>query len=82
MSTLDSLDRANSEKRFAEELPSSKEKSHYTVGSWLRCQNFPEFAQGRLVASYMYVMISDSFPLEQNIGKREYPVDEVAKATG
>ena len=43
---------------------------------------FPEFAQVSLLAGYMYVIITDSFQLEQNIGKREDPVDEVAKATG
>lgn len=42
---------------------------------------FPEFAQVSLLAGYMYVIITDSFRLEQNIGKREDPVDEVAKAT-
>ena len=48
----------------------------------LAAQTFPEFAQVRLPAGYMCVIITDSFRLDQNTGKREDLVDEVAKATG
>lgn len=48
----------------------------------LAAKTFPEFAQVRLHAGYMCVIITDSFRFDQNIGKREDSVDEVAKATG
>lgn len=65
-------------------LPSSEEKSHIIpLDGGSAAKIFPELAQVRLLGGYMYVIITDSFQLEQNIGTREDPVDEleVAKAT-